>query len=218
MALSSTKTVLITRPSYDLVTNYLFYWSKNLLEEASKKGAKVLDLPEQRANAKELSSVLQKMTPELCVINGHGSDNTIYGQDNKPMLNASNNHLLKNAVVYARSCSTGAKLGAMCIAKGTQAYIGYTQPFWLCYDIEKTHHPLEDNIANYVMMPSNQVVVSLLKGNTAIESSKRSKAYSRTMMKELMSSNAPDGASNILSCVWINMKNQVCLGNPEAVI
>ena len=212
------KTVLFTRPNYDLVTNYLSYWSGTLIEEAEKKGHKTLVLDGKKANSKELTSRLKKMNPDLSVINGHGNEYAIYGNDNQPMLDNSNNKHLKGSVVYARSCSTGSNLGDLSIAKGVNAYIGYKQPSWLCYDIEKTHHPLEDKIANYVLMPSNQVVISLLKGNSASYASKRSKEYSRTMMNKLMSSDAPEGASNILSCVWLNMKNQVCLGNQEATI
>ncbi|MBI5357513.1 hypothetical protein HZB74_01565 [Candidatus Saccharibacteria bacterium] len=218
MAHSSNKTILFTRPDYDLVTNYLFYWTTKLLKEATDRGHGILDLESKKAIPKELNGRLKKMKPELCVINGHGSETTIYGYDNEPLVDASNLHFLKGTIMYARSCSTGAQLGQDCVDAGVLAYIGYSEKFWLCYDIEKTHHPLEDKIANYVMMPSNQVVVSLLKGKSAAEATKRSIEYSKKMMKELMSSDAPEGASDMLACVFTNMKHQVCLGKQDASI
>jgi|GEM_PF-881037 len=212
------KTVLFTRPNFDLVTNYLFYWSSKLIEEAEKKSYKILDLSDRKANPKELNSRLTKMLPELCVINGHGSPTSLHGHDNIVLVDKSNAGNLKGSIVYARSCSTGAGLGVECVKKGVRAYIGYAQPFWLCYDKDNTHHPLDDKLAQYALIPSNQVVTSLLKGNTAGQAAERSQQYSRDMMRKLMSSDAPDGASGILSCVWTNMRNQVCIGDEEATI
>lgn len=38
------KALLITRPDHDLATNYLFFWSQFVIQEARKRQIKVLDL------------------------------------------------------------------------------------------------------------------------------------------------------------------------------
>jgi uncharacterized protein with FMN-binding domain len=218
MARSFNKTILVTRPNYDLVTNYLYYWSKKIIDEARKKGLNVLDIKDSKVTAKEFEGRLQKMQPELVVINGHGNSSTIVGHNEEPILHVNTAEKVSGTIVYARSCNSATILGARCVSKGTRAYIGYSEKFWLCFDKAKTHHPLEDKIAAYVLGPSNQTIISLMKGNAAGDASKRSKEYSRRMMSRLMSSDAPDGANDMLACVWTNMNFQVCLGNASASI
>jgi hypothetical protein len=212
------KALLISRPRHDIGTNYLFHWSQRLIDLADKKGIQSLDLQGEKANKKEFEGRAKKMKPELVVMNGHGAPNTVTGHDNMPLLDKTNTKSLKGAIIYARSCDSASQLGPQCINDGSKAYIGYVQPFWLCYDTDKIQHPLEDKIAAHVLEPSNQVVVSLLKGNTAIDASNKSKRTSQSQMTKLMSSDAPDGAAMYLKCVWSNMRNQVCLGNTDAKI
>lgn len=42
-------TVLITRPNHDYPTTYLYHWSKLVIDEASSKRMKVLDLDGKKA-------------------------------------------------------------------------------------------------------------------------------------------------------------------------
>lgn len=212
------KTVLFARPDYDVVTSYFFYWTSKLILMSDKKGYKALDLHSNRAVRNELEGRLKKMKPELCVINAHGATDRMVGHDNNILIDESSVVLLKDTIMYARSCNTGASLGHKCIAGGMKSYIGYTQPFFLPYDKNMIQKPLNDKVAKYALLPSNQVVISLLKGKTTGEASSRSKEASRKMMIELMGSNAPDGANTILTCVWANMKSQVCLGDMNSTI
>lgn len=59
------KTFLITRPGHDLITNYLLYWSKRLIEMAAMKGANVIDLKGSKATKDQVASRLQKNTASL---------------------------------------------------------------------------------------------------------------------------------------------------------
>jgi len=218
MARSTNKTLLITRPNYDIVTNYFYYWSKQIIEEAQRQGHAVLDISEDRANGKEFTGRVAKMKPELIVVNGHGNGSLIVGHDQRPLLSTTNADVSEGSIVYARACESAQALGPACVRSGAKAYIGYAQPFWLCFDRTSMHRPLEDKRAGYVMIPSNQAILSLVKGNTAGEASQRSKEASRKMMTKLMSSDAPEGASQILSCVWTNMHFQQCLGDASGTI
>jgi hypothetical protein len=209
---------LVTRPDHDLGNTYLMYWSKKLIELAADKSLRILDLKSTKATRKEFTSRVKKMKPDLMLLNGHGSPAAMTGDDNKPVLDLHNASLTSGAVVYARSCHTATVLGPECINKGAKAYIGYKEPFVLCYDLAKITHPIDDEIAAMFLEPSNQVVISLLKGHTAIESSERSKDATRRKMRELMSSNAPQEAGSYIKYLWHNMRNQECLGDPDAKI
>lgn len=210
------KALLITRPGHEPATNYLLHWSMSLIEMARDKNFDVSDLLREKANKIELTGRMKKIKPSLVVLNGHGSSSTISGHDDAVLVDSSNANILSDAVIYARSCDSAAVLGQTCVDNGAKAYIGYIQPFWLCYDLDKIQHPLKDRIAAYVLEPSNQVVISLLKDHSASEASERSKKASRRKMIKLMSSDAPSHAATYVKFIWLNMKNQVCLGDTNA--
>src|SRR3989344_6832419 len=117
--------MLITRPNHDFATNYLFYWSIALIEQAKRKNVPVSDLSKKRANVKEFTSVMKKTKPSLIVFNGHGNDTFVTGYNNEPLVQVNKNHTtLAGSVVYARSCRSASKLGQQAIAAGCKAYIG----------------------------------------------------------------------------------------------
>ncbi len=83
--------MLITRPNHDITTDYLYFWSKTIIDFARKAGFSVVDLSKKRANAKEFISILEKVNPKLVVINGHGSESSVTGYDNETLLNLDSN-------------------------------------------------------------------------------------------------------------------------------
>lgn len=96
--------LLITRPNHDYATRYLSAWAGKFKNLAKDKGYFVIDLYRKRANRQEVESVLNKRNPDLVVINGHGNDNLIAGQENEPLLIAGDNSLLlQNKITYAIS-------------------------------------------------------------------------------------------------------------------
>jgi hypothetical protein len=98
------KVLLITRPNHDITTRYLSSWSSKIIDIASRKGVKVLDLKGSRANSLELTKMIKRQEPLLIVLNGHGNPSTVTGCDNKPLITVTDNAgLLKDRVVYALS-------------------------------------------------------------------------------------------------------------------
>ena len=75
------KTLLVTRPNHDLITNYLFFWAGLVVKLAKNKGFKILDLPGIKANYRVFVSYVKKHHPKLVFLNGHGSADTITGKD-----------------------------------------------------------------------------------------------------------------------------------------
>ena len=109
----------LTRPDHDDTVFYLYEWSKDLIEKAESKGFKVLDCEKEKANRKHVEKMITSQQPELLLFNGHGSSTTIFGYKNEPVIEEGvNDNLLKDKIIYARSCSTAASLGEKCVQNG----------------------------------------------------------------------------------------------------
>ncbi len=207
--------LLITRPRHDVTTHYLFYWAKELIELAVKKGIQVLDLRKERANKKEFTSMVSKKQPCFIFFNGHGGANCIGGHNDEILVEGGKNErLLKSKIIYALSCGSGKELGPKSIKLGTMSYIGYDDDFLFVFDEDKATKPLEDSTAKLFLYPSNHVVRCLLKGHTAKDSSQRSKEKFMENIQKLLTSKSPFVLIPYL--LW-DMRHQVCLGQDEAV-
>lgn len=204
--------MLITRPNHDVTTNYLFYWSISLINLAKRRNIPISDLAQKRANLKEFTSVILKTKPTFIVLNGHGDDSVVTGYNNETLVDIDNSQsLLNGSVVYARSCKSARKLGPQAIISGCKAYVGYDEDFVFVSEAAKVSHPLEDKTAQLFLEPSNQVVISILKGHSPAESNRRSKeAYKRNIQKLMSSSSSKEDVELIPNLVWDYM-HQVCL-------
>lgn len=210
------KILLITRPDHDITTRYLSAWSKKVIEVADKKNVQILDLKRQKANLKELKSRILKMKPSFIIFNGHGADNYVAGYEDKVLIKAGNNeNLLESKIVYAVSCRSAVELGPKSIKADTLTYIGYTGDFIFCHDMSKITRPLDDKIAKLFLEPSNQVSISLIKGNTAEDSTNRSKQFFWRNVQKMLSSEGTQKSNQYAKYLWWNMKHQVCLGEQE---
>lgn len=209
------KSLLITRPFYDETTNYLFHWSKEIIEEAKKKNVQVFDLARNRVTKREVTSVLSKRQPSLVVFNGHGDSDRISGDAGEILLKTGENEeLLKSKIIYAVSCKSAAELGSRSIRAGALSYIGYDDDFIFFYETDKLTRPLNDKTAKLFLEPSNRVAISLIKGHAAKSAHERSKAAFRQNIEELLTSESID--SYLARYLWWDMTHQVCLGDGDA--
>lgn len=207
--------LLITRSKHDATVRYLFYWAGKIIDLAGSKGIKVLKLDEKRANRKEVSGMLKKKNPLLVFLNGHGNDDRVTGYNNEVLLAAGENEqLLTSKIVYALSCRSGKKLGIKSIEAGSLGYIGYDDDFVFVIDDHRLAAPLEDKTAQLFLEPSNQVMISLLKGNSIKKSHTKSKRAFRANAIKLASSESQD--NSLIPFLFWDMQHQVCLGNPDA--
>jgi len=210
------KILLITRPKHDATLHYLFNWVKEIIELANKKGIKILDLKQKRANKKELTSIMPKKQLCFVFLNGHGDVDRVNGYNDETLIKVGENEkLLESKIVYALSCKSGKRLGPESIKKGAESYIGYDDDFIFFFDPEKMNRPLEDNVAKLFLYPSNHVARCLLKGHTTEDSCQRSKdLFLANIQKLLSSKSTPEMVPYLL---W-DMRHQVCLGNKEAFL
>lgn len=122
------KTILITRPEHDITTKYLSKWSEKIIKEAKDKGYSVVDLKGDKATRNRFIGTLEKTSPKLVVLNGHGNDNLVSGHDNEPILNDSDK-AIAGKILYTRACRSARKLGKNSISSGASAYLGYEEDF-----------------------------------------------------------------------------------------
>lgn len=201
--------LLLTRPRYDTPTHYLFHWAGLLVAEATKEGVRVIDLDKDKAKKKNLHSYLAKQPIDILILNGHGNQNAVFGQDNEIILSVGDGtDLLKNKIIFVRACDAGTVLGKEITRKGAKGFIGYIQPFMFLIDKDHFNKPLEDELAAPVLECSNQIGISLIKGKSAAEAQKDSfDRYAKTIDK-YSSSEATN--SFLLPILFWNMTSQVC--------
>lgn len=206
--------MLITRPNHDVTTSYLYFWCKPILDQAKKGRISTTDLKGKRANHSEFVSIVKKTHPSLIVFNGHGDKSRVTGYDNETLVEAGKNEaILTKSIVYARSCKSAKALGPKSITSGCKAYIGYDDDFVFFIEEGKISRPLEDKTAKLFIEPSNQVVISLLKGHLASESNSRSKeGFKRVIQKMATSASSKEETELIPYMIW-NFTHQVCLGD-----
>ena len=211
------KLFLIVRPRYDATTHYLFHWSQKVIDFARRKDIDIIDLQGKRANKKELTSIIVKRCPHLIFFNGHGSEDSISGQDEEVLVKVGENEdLLRNKIIYALSCETGKLLGPESISKGTVSYLGYDEVFIFYYSNNKISKPLKDKRAELFLGPSNQIAISLLKGHATKEAHQHSKQSFLKNIQQLLTSKSSE-TYLVRFLVW-DMVHQVCLGDPNAQI
>jgi hypothetical protein len=209
------KILLITRPKHDITVHYLFHWAKQIIELAKNKNISVLDLDKERANRREVSSMLQKKEPLLVFFNGHGDNDCVKGHDDEILLAVGENEqLLISKIVYSLSCRSGKNLGPKSVQNGALGYLGYDDDFIFFIEDDKIGSPLEDKTAELFLEASNQVMISLIKGHTIKESYEKSKNIFRENILRLAASESQDSYL-IQFLVW-DMQHQVCLGEESA--
>lgn len=208
---------LITRPEHDTTTHYLSKWSKETIKIAESQGAKVLDLQGERANAEEFKEKMEKFSPELVMLNGHGDVDLITGHKNQPLIEAGiNEDMLKSKIVYALSCKSAKVLGPKSVQAGALSYIGYEDDFIFVYEPELFSRPLLDETAGLFLEPSNIFIESLIKGNTVKESFGRSKIALKKNFNRAISTG--DNDPTTARFLWWNLRNFVFCEDPEAKI
>lgn len=211
------KNFLVTRPNHDPATNYLFFWSTQVIREAKSKAFKVLDLRGKKANKRNFTSYIKKHEPSLVFFNGHGSENSIGGYNDEPLIESDTNELLLlEKIVYARSCNAARRLGENCVNKGTVAFIGYVKKYFLGYSQSEITRPLNDKVAKLFVEPSNLIPISLLKGNTVEVSCRKSQKDMRRNLSFMLSGNASQIQKDAAPYLWANLMNQKVLGNKKA--
>ena len=212
--------LLITCPEHDDATAYLSYFSKKIIEESEKKLIKVKRIGEKDLNMDNFSDILKQLDYRLIVLNGHGSYDSIFGHKKNVIVQVGKNEfLLKERIVYARSCNAGVKLGPECMKNSKNGcFIGYELPFIFFMDSKWTTKPNNDKIAKLFLEPSNLVPISIIKGRAAFEAHDNSKKQMLKTMNHLLTTAKEQETPFYLEALWNNYLGQVICGNDKAAL
>jgi len=165
------KNFVITRPMHDMVTSYLYDFSKQIVETVkSAKDIHVTRLDGHSATRANFEKVLTKENPRLAFLNGHGDRKNVAGHDDEIILDEQNIGLTKDKIVYALSCDSLEELGQLAIRKGAKAYVGYKARFMFIRDPTRENTPSKDNNALPFKRACSALINSLVFGRTVIES------------------------------------------------
>lgn len=213
------KKILVTRACYDRATSYSFYYAGIIIKEAEEKGIIVLDLKRPSLTTKNFTSIIKNKNPSFVFFNAHGSEKIICGdklegREETLVEEGRNQYLLDLRLVYARACRAAASLGRAC--KGG-CFIGYTDSFSFYADENWSAKPSNDNTARLFFEPSNLIVSSLLKGNTAEEAASKSLNASKKTMLKLLKEKAEPGAMASVRLLWNNAQGLALLGKKEMI-
>lgn len=211
------KTYLATRPEHDDTTYYLSKWCERTLSMAEDRGFKAVDLHRDKATRKEFENRINKLSPELIVLNGHGDKGKVTGHKNEPLVvEGENEGLLRDKIVYAISCSSAKSLGIKSVQNGALSYTGYSDDFIFVYEPVSSTKPLSDETAKIFLEHSNIFIESILKGNTINESKHRAEIKLRENLLKLLAGSQSD--INLIRFLWWDMKHFVSHGNLQATL
>jgi len=206
-------TILICRMRIkdDIPTNYIFYWAEEIVQEAKLLGFEVIDLQNENFEESKIKEMIDKHDPFLIFLNSHGTEYSILGYNKKTdvILRCKNDHLFKDRIVYALSCSTGKLLGKSAFNKGCKCYIGYGKN--VIFPTLESYGPkgiLDDFVAKPFMKVSNEIILTFLKGGTPEEAIKNSQQMVDHLVTYWENQEKPE-ARTIIKFLKAIKKNQI---------
>lgn len=178
------KQFLITRPRHDKETSYLHSFSKAIVQIVKENRAiRLTELDGSKANRNEVESSLSTKDQTLAFFNGHGDEETVYGHENKAILDRDNIRLIDTKIVYALACSSLVGLGKLAIQNGARTYIGYRDEFMWIGDPSTSATPDKDKNAAPFRKVCHILIHSLVTGMPTGKSLEKTRAEYRKLIK-----------------------------------
>jgi len=202
-----TKKLLLARSDHDIGNHYLFMYSQEIVTEAEARGWSVERADNDRNTRKSVHSRLSNK-PNLVVLNGHGSDDEVYGFKDEVVLGPYDSALLSGCVAFIRACASLNGLGVRAVKSGAKAVAGYRGDFWIPRIHEYHATPLKDPSARPVLEASNLVPLRLLKGASVQSAVEASKKYSFELISRMLTSGEPYDSPSVRALI----NNQALLG------
>lgn len=210
--------LLLTRSRHELLNQYLYHYSEDLIREANTHGWKVEKAEDENNTEKEVLSRITKNRPNFIIFNGHGNEGAIYGYKDQKIIDTAAASNLAKTIVFARSCCALKTLGKEAVTKDCDAFIGYNGLFILPHIFEYDARPPSENPAvKPVLEVSNMVGKKILKGDSVQDAVKAAKDKAcELMLKTLASSELYSGA--VFRALYQNDSTLDFEGKPNAKV
>lgn len=211
------KTTFFVRSAHDAVTSYLFFYSKELVEESNLRGFRTINKKKQDANKLAVTTIIKKENPAFIMFNGHGNSPIICGHDDEILIQQDvNDFLLRNKITYSFTCKSADGIGRN-VADSTTTFIGYVEDFALGMDVNSQASVMRDKRAKLFLEPSNLLVKSILKGNAISEAVSKAKKLMKKNISILRTDPFPD-SKDYIPYLFHNYLSLEAFGNKEAML
>lgn len=212
--------ILATNPANDVMTDYIDAWHNEVVKLAKKQSDTIIfELNREQSNKEELLQLIEEKNPQLVILNGHGSYNSVFGFDGSILIKSNEDEkILTKRIIHSLACSAGKVLGPSCIKIGALAYIGYKEDFKIAYLGNNTtrRDKFNDPLATLFLEPAFEAAFSLIKGSTAKEAFNNSQNKYLENLNLTIARNNPGLNTVVAPVLYHNLTNQVCLGDGKA--
>ena len=158
--------ILVSCPEIDNITRYLRVWTKRLIKKHNQR-TKIIPLEKDQATRKRFCGTIEKLHPDLVLVNGHGNYDIVCGHNGEVLLDLENVNLLSGMKIHAMSCRSAKILGKKAVDAGARCYVGYVENWTLMMRSGMLSNPLQDSTAELFMRPAFKVQEALINGKSA---------------------------------------------------
>jgi len=125
---------LFVRPVFDDITEITYDEAQDAIDYLREKGVEVVDLAREEAIRENVKRILRERPDINLAHYDHGSEDAIWGNDDRPVIDLKNVDLLSGRQSYNNNCSSAKKLGVEAWKLGCKAYWGYNSIFYFSTD------------------------------------------------------------------------------------
>ena len=194
--------MLVIRTNHDTQTNYLYAYTKPIIELAEKKGIKVTIIENEEISENNLRKRIKSQKPKIIFFNGHGTEEAIYDSHDKPFIDTKSSDVFKDTITFARACDCINLLGKKAVDKGCITFIGYKNKFFVSKLNNAACKPEKDRIAKPVLECSNIIMEELIKGKVVAESVNKSHEFAAEQILKLIYSNDPWFSATLRALIY----------------
>ena len=209
-------TVLFFRPDEDLAMQYAKQWLSVGVEEARRRGYKVIDLVDAACTFETLEDIMTSEPIDIAILGGHGNPTTFTGFNQQIVMQAcTNDQVMTGTISHFLSCSVGQRLLPSIIEKKGISTVGYAVDFQFIVNTEYAVE--EDPFAAVFRDLTITIIAAILDGHPLREVWEIGIAKADEWIATLQDRPETDWAE-VISCLMHNRDGMIALGDKEAYV
>jgi len=120
--------IIFCNPRFDHATQYSYAWCLEVEEYAKDKEHELIILNIEDAVKEKVEQALQNNPSACFCFYDHGNEDCLWGNNDKHVIDLTNNILFRNREVYTMACLSAKRLGA-------DSYLRYKTVYWGSYEL-----------------------------------------------------------------------------------